>query len=183
MYSSSTILVFTMGDGVNGFTLDPQIGEFVMTHPNIQVPKRGKVRRDVNYVQDPNSAYLDVHPSAWRRVGYARRDPTIVPPWRFLQSFAIVHRHRSLPTHQRLLFVLSVHNMVWVRSVRFFISERRPLPHSARAAAAAAPLSFCEDLLVQRGQLARLAGEPPELRHGPQERKLKGLPLCCVASL
>ncbi|CAN0287002.1 unnamed protein product, partial [Hapterophycus canaliculatus] len=43
MYSSSTILVFTMGDGVNGFTLDPQIGEFVMTHPNIQVPKRGKV--------------------------------------------------------------------------------------------------------------------------------------------
>lgn len=46
MYSSSTILVFTMGDGVNGFTLDPQIGEFVMTHPNIQVPKRGKVRYD-----------------------------------------------------------------------------------------------------------------------------------------
>ncbi|CAN0526078.1 unnamed protein product, partial [Ectocarpus sp. 12 AP-2014] len=45
MYSSSTILVFTMGDGVNGFTLDPQIGEFVMTHPNIQVPKRGKVRK------------------------------------------------------------------------------------------------------------------------------------------
>ena len=44
MYSSSTILVFTMGNGVNGFTLDPQIGEFVMTHPNIQVPKRGKVR-------------------------------------------------------------------------------------------------------------------------------------------
>lgn len=43
MYSSSTILVFTMGNGVNGFTLDPQIGEFVMTHPDIQVPPRGKV--------------------------------------------------------------------------------------------------------------------------------------------
>lgn len=43
MYSSSTILVFTMGDGVNGFTLDPQIGEFVLTHPNIKVPKRGKI--------------------------------------------------------------------------------------------------------------------------------------------
>lgn len=42
MYSSSTILVFTMGNGVNGFTLDPQIGEFVLTHPDIQVPKRGK---------------------------------------------------------------------------------------------------------------------------------------------
>lgn len=44
MYSSSTILVFTMGDGVNGFTLDPMIGEFVLTHPDLQIPKRGKVR-------------------------------------------------------------------------------------------------------------------------------------------
>jgi hypothetical protein len=38
MYSSSTILVMTMGNGVNGFTLDPAIGEFVLTHPNIKVP-------------------------------------------------------------------------------------------------------------------------------------------------
>jgi len=43
MYSSSTILVMTMGNGVNGFTLDPAIGEFVLTHPNIQIPKRGKI--------------------------------------------------------------------------------------------------------------------------------------------
>merc|ERR1719324_508287 len=43
MYSSSTILVVTMGNGVNGFTLDPAIGEFVLTHPNIQIPKRGKI--------------------------------------------------------------------------------------------------------------------------------------------
>jgi len=43
MYSSSTILVLTFGDGVNGFTLDPEIGEFVLTHPNIQIPKRGKI--------------------------------------------------------------------------------------------------------------------------------------------
>lgn len=43
MYSSSTIMVMTMGNGVNGFTLDPNIGEFVLTHPNIQIPKRGKI--------------------------------------------------------------------------------------------------------------------------------------------
>merc|ERR1711976_646722 len=43
MYSSSTILVMTTGEGVNGFTLDPNIGEFVLTHPNIQIPKRGKI--------------------------------------------------------------------------------------------------------------------------------------------
>jgi fructose-1,6-bisphosphatase I len=43
MYSSSTILVLTLGNGVNGFTLDPQIGEFVLTHPDITIPKRGKI--------------------------------------------------------------------------------------------------------------------------------------------
>eukprot|EP00188_Purpureofilum_apyrenoidigerum_P001817 Plantae.Rhodophyta-Purpureofilum_apyrenoidigerum.ctg20456.p1 GENE.Plantae.Rhodophyta-Purpureofilum_apyrenoidigerum.ctg20456~~Plantae.Rhodophyta-Purpureofilum_apyrenoidigerum.ctg20456.p1 ORF type:complete len:415 (+),score=86.34 Plantae.Rhodophyta-Purpureofilum_apyrenoidigerum.ctg20456:26-1246(+) len=43
MYSSSCMLVLTTGHGVNGFTLDPQIGEFVLTHPDIQIPKRGKI--------------------------------------------------------------------------------------------------------------------------------------------
>lgn len=43
MYSSSVVLVFTMGDGVNGFTLDPQIGEFVLTHPNLTIPPRGAI--------------------------------------------------------------------------------------------------------------------------------------------
>ena len=36
MYSSSTVMMFSMGDGVHGFTLDPSIGEFVLTHPNVR---------------------------------------------------------------------------------------------------------------------------------------------------
>jgi fructose-1,6-bisphosphatase I len=32
-----------MGNGVNGFTLDSNIGEFVLTHPHIKIPKRGKI--------------------------------------------------------------------------------------------------------------------------------------------
>lgn len=43
LYSSATILVFTMGSGTHGFTLDPQINEFVLTHPNIKIPPRGNV--------------------------------------------------------------------------------------------------------------------------------------------
>ena len=43
MYSSSTILVLTLGDGVHGFTFDPSVGEFVMSHERIQVPERGKI--------------------------------------------------------------------------------------------------------------------------------------------
>jgi len=43
LYGPSTILVYTMGEGVQGFTLDRDRGEFVLTHPEIRVPKRGKV--------------------------------------------------------------------------------------------------------------------------------------------
>lgn len=43
MYSSSVMMVLTTGHGVNGFTLDPQIGEFILTHPDIKLPSRGKI--------------------------------------------------------------------------------------------------------------------------------------------
>jgi hypothetical protein len=43
LYSSSCMFVFTVGSGLQGFTYDRAIGEFVLTHPNIQIPKRGKI--------------------------------------------------------------------------------------------------------------------------------------------
>jgi fructose-1,6-bisphosphatase I/sedoheptulose-1,7-bisphosphatase len=39
IYGPSTMLVLTVGDGVNGFTLDPNIGEFMLTHPKMQIPQ------------------------------------------------------------------------------------------------------------------------------------------------
>lgn len=42
IYGSSTMLVYTTGQGVHGFTLDPSIGEFLLSHPNIRTPERGK---------------------------------------------------------------------------------------------------------------------------------------------
>ena len=41
IYGSSTMLVYTAGHGVNGFTLDPSIGEFCLSHPQIRIPKKG----------------------------------------------------------------------------------------------------------------------------------------------
>jgi fructose-1,6-bisphosphatase I len=38
VYGSSTMLVYSTGDGVHGFTLDPSIGEFLLSHPNIRLP-------------------------------------------------------------------------------------------------------------------------------------------------
>lgn len=42
IYGSSTMMVYTTGHGVNGFTLDPSIGEFCLSHPKIQIPDQGK---------------------------------------------------------------------------------------------------------------------------------------------
>ncbi|KAK3031529.1 hypothetical protein RJ639_036043 [Escallonia herrerae] len=43
MYGSSCTLVLSTGNGVNGFTLDPSLGEFILTHPDIKIPKAGKI--------------------------------------------------------------------------------------------------------------------------------------------
>nr|WP_294796560.1 class 1 fructose-bisphosphatase [uncultured Mucilaginibacter sp.] len=42
-YGSSTMLVYTTGKGVNGFTLDPSIGEFCLSHPDMRIPEDGHI--------------------------------------------------------------------------------------------------------------------------------------------
>jgi fructose-1,6-bisphosphatase I len=43
MYGTSTLLVYTAGDGLHSFVLDEQIGEFVLDHDNLHMPERGKI--------------------------------------------------------------------------------------------------------------------------------------------
>jgi fructose-1,6-bisphosphatase I len=43
IYGSSTMMVYTTGHGVNGFTLDPSLGEFLLSHENIKIPAIGKI--------------------------------------------------------------------------------------------------------------------------------------------
>jgi fructose-1,6-bisphosphatase I len=43
IYGSSTMLVLTTGHGVNGFTLEPSIGEFCLSHPDLKTPENGKI--------------------------------------------------------------------------------------------------------------------------------------------
>lgn len=53
LYGSSTMLVYSTGDGVHGFTYEPSIGEFLLSHPNIQTPSRGHIYsvNEGNYVR------------------------------------------------------------------------------------------------------------------------------------
>jgi fructose-1,6-bisphosphatase I len=42
IYGSSTMMVYTTGQGVHGFTLDPSLGEFLLSHPNLRIPPKPK---------------------------------------------------------------------------------------------------------------------------------------------
>lgn len=42
LYGTSTMLVYSTGHGVHGFTLDPSVGEFLLSHPNIRIPAKAK---------------------------------------------------------------------------------------------------------------------------------------------
>ena len=55
VYGTSTMLVYTTGNGVNGFTLNPAIGTFYLSHPNMQFPKNGKIYsvNEGNYIHFP----------------------------------------------------------------------------------------------------------------------------------
>jgi fructose-1,6-bisphosphatase I len=60
VYGSSTMLVYTAGNGVAGFTLDPSIGAYLISHPNIVMPPRGTI-------YSCNEANADGFPEPYRR--------------------------------------------------------------------------------------------------------------------
>ncbi len=43
LYGTSTMMVYTTGSGVHGFTMDPSVGEFLLSHPDIRIPETGRV--------------------------------------------------------------------------------------------------------------------------------------------
>ena len=55
IYGSSTMIVYTTGNGVHGFTLDPSIGTYYLSHPNMKFPKTGKIYsiNEGNYIKFP----------------------------------------------------------------------------------------------------------------------------------
>jgi fructose-1,6-bisphosphatase I len=55
VYGTSTMIVYTTGDGVNGFTLNPAIGTFYLSHPNMKFPENGSIYsvNEGNYLDFP----------------------------------------------------------------------------------------------------------------------------------
>lgn len=74
IFGSSTMLVYTTGRGVNGFTLDPSIGEFCLSHPDMKLPEKGNIYsiNEGNYVHFPEGVkqyikYCQVEDAATKR--------------------------------------------------------------------------------------------------------------------
>ncbi|MHC1701317.1 MAG: class 1 fructose-bisphosphatase [Humidesulfovibrio sp.] len=75
LYGSSTMMVFTTGDGVNGFTLDPSVGEFLLSHPDIRIPEQGKIYSvNEGYYHYWDKPTLDVL-AHFKAAGVSRRKP------------------------------------------------------------------------------------------------------------
>ena len=61
IYGSSCMLVYSSGSGVHGFTLDPSIGEFLLSHPNIKIPAKGYIYS----INEANYAHWDADTKAY----------------------------------------------------------------------------------------------------------------------
>jgi len=61
IYGSSCMLVYSTGNGVHGFTLDPSVGEFLLSHPNITIPNKGYIYS----INEANYAHWESHTRAY----------------------------------------------------------------------------------------------------------------------
>lgn len=68
VYGSSTMLVYSTGHGVHGFTLDPSFGEFILSHEDIKIPEKGKIYS----INEGN--YLYWHPGLKKYIKYLQRE-------------------------------------------------------------------------------------------------------------
>ncbi len=90
VYGSSTILVYSVGQGVHGFTLDPAIGAYVLSHENIRMPEQGKY-------YSVNEGYRESFPEPYQRYIDALRHGALGRPYssRYIGSM-VADFHRTL---------------------------------------------------------------------------------------
>jgi fructose-1,6-bisphosphatase I len=90
IYGSSTMMVYTTGKGVHGFTLLPGIGEFLLSHENIRIPERGKIF-------SVNESYYNYWSDGVRRLVDYFKSPDTKPPYtaRYIGSL-VSDFHRNL---------------------------------------------------------------------------------------
>jgi fructose-1,6-bisphosphatase I len=92
IYGSSTMMVYTTGNGVNGFTLDPSVGEFCLSHPSLCIPSKGRIYS----INEGN--YIKFRDGVKKYIKYCQeRDPETERPYlsRYIGSL-VSDFHRNL---------------------------------------------------------------------------------------
>ncbi len=92
IYGSSTMLVYTTGNGVNGFTYDPSVGLFILSHPNMRIPDDGCIYS----INEAN--YIYFHKGVKEYIAYCQEDdPSTDRPYttRYIGSL-VADFHRNL---------------------------------------------------------------------------------------
>lgn len=89
LYGSSTHFVLSTGHQVNGYTLDPSLGEFLLTHPDIKIPNRGNIYS----INEGNSTFWDESVKEYIQAKKFPTDGTSPYSLRYIGSMvADVHR-------------------------------------------------------------------------------------------
>jgi len=92
IYGTSTMMVYTTGNGVNGFTLDPSVGLFILSHPEMKIPDGGKIYS----INEAN--YIYFHEGVKQYIKYCQQDdPVTLRPYttRYIGSL-VADFHRNL---------------------------------------------------------------------------------------
>lgn len=74
LYGSATMIVLSLGNGVNGFTYDPSIGEFILTDAQMRIPEKGAI-------YSVNEGYYSIWDAGIQNYITAKKDPNQGKPY------------------------------------------------------------------------------------------------------
>ena len=134
LYGPSTMMVYTTGHGVHGFTLDPTVGEFLLSHPNMKIKERGKIYS----INEGNHAYWD-EPTRKAVDYFKSKDNTLGAPYsmRYVGSL-VADFHRTLMYGGIFMYPLDYKQPDKPRGKLRLMCEASPLAFVAENAGGAA---------------------------------------------
>ncbi len=134
LYGPSTMLVYTTGQGVHGFTLDPTVGEFLLSHPNMRMKERGKIYS----VNEGNYEYWD-EPTRKAIAHFKGKDNALGAPYsmRYVGSL-VADFHRTLLYGGLFMYPMDYKQPDKPRGKLRLLCEASPLAFVAEQAGGAA---------------------------------------------
>lgn len=147
LYGSSTMLVFTTGDGVHEFTLDPSLGEFLLSGEYIHIPQKSKLIYSVN---EGNYRYWDINVRAY--VDYLKNETEKPYSLRYIGSL-VADFHRNLLYGGIFMYPLDYKNKEKPKGKLRLMYEANPLSFIVEQAGGAATNGNIDILDIEPDQL------------------------------